>query len=404
VIADFLAQGSPVLVSLGLSMNGTLVGGHFVVAMGVGSDGSIVIEDPNTNLGRTNLNDYLSGFTTAGGFWKADLRGAARFALRSPVSTRFLLAAMSQPVPLMQSLALAANSASGTCGSSLGLLDAIDATAPAAGKVLLSRMAACNGSDSTYQIRVGAAQPFHALVSDLATGGSLTDVSGNAIANYKVTRPKLNLAIAPQDVSFTADGVVNAATFAPGISPGGIISIFGAGLSDDAAKTTVDIDGAPLSIAFALPFQVNAVVPNSVTVGTHMLTVRSAFGTAQQQINASAVSPGIFLVGNPPTGAITNVTYSLVGPTNPLPRGQSLIIFGTGLGAVTQKGSTFSTNATVTVILNGVELPVQFAGLSAPGLYQVNVAIPTQTPPGLGVSLTLKVGGELGNTVAVAIQ
>jgi uncharacterized protein (TIGR03437 family) len=236
------------------------------------------------------------------------------------------------------------------------------------------------------------------------TGGSLTDVSGGAVANYKATRPKLNLTLAPQDVSFTAAGVVNAATFAPGISPGEIISIFGAGLSDDAAKTTVDIDGAALSIVFALPFQVNAVVPVSVTPGTHTLTVHSAFGTAQQQISVVAVAPGIFMVGNPPVGAITNTSYGLIGATNPLARGQTMIIFGTGLGAVTQKGPTFNTDAAVTVMLNGVELPVQFAGLSAPGLYQVNVAIPAATPPGLGIPLTLKVGGQLGNTVLAALQ
>jgi uncharacterized protein (TIGR03437 family) len=405
-IADFLAQGSPVLISLGLSVNGVLAGGHYVIATGVASDGSIVIQDPNITLARTNLNDYLNGFSAAGNTWKADLRGAARFALRSPAATRFLLAAISQPPALVQSMALSANSATGVCGLSLDLMDAVDIGAPGSGKALLSRIAACDGVASTYQIRVGVGQPFHALVSDLSAGGSLTDVSGSILANYKATRPKLNLALAAQDVSFTADGVVNAATFAPGISPGEIISIFGAGLSDPSAATTVDIDGAALNLLLSSPFQLNAVVPGSVTPGTHMLTVHSAFGAAQQQITVSAVAPGIFLVGNPPVGALTNVSFALLSPTNPLPRGQTLIIFGTGLGAVTQKGSLSNTNATVTVMLNGIELPVQFAGLAPTfsGLYQVQIAIPAATPPGLGIPLTLKVGGQVGNTVLVALQ
>jgi uncharacterized protein (TIGR03437 family) len=49
---------------------------------------------------------------------------------------------------------------------------------------------------------------------------------------------------------------------------------------------------------------------------------------------------------------------------------------------------------------------VEFFGL-APGyvgLYQVNVPIPAATPPGLGVSLTLKEGGQVSNAVAVALQ
>src|SRR5262249_25348410 len=65
-IADFLAQGSPVLISLGLLANGALAGGHYVVATGVASDGSIVIQDPNTTLARTNLSDYLAGFSAGG--------------------------------------------------------------------------------------------------------------------------------------------------------------------------------------------------------------------------------------------------------------------------------------------------------------------------------------------------
>ena len=49
---------------------------------------------------------------------------------------------------------------------------------------------------------------------------------------------------------------------------------------------------------------------------------------------------------------------------------------------------------------------MQFAGL-APGyvgLYQVNVPIPAAAPPGLGISLTLKEGGQVSNTVIVALQ
>ena len=97
-IADFLAQGSPVLLSLAMSLNGSPAGGHFVVATGIAADGSIAIQDPSPLFARTSLADYLGGFNAGGGAWKASLRGIARFALRSPPSTRFLVAALSQPV------------------------------------------------------------------------------------------------------------------------------------------------------------------------------------------------------------------------------------------------------------------------------------------------------------------
>ena len=138
----------------------------------------------------------------------------------------------------------------------------------------------------------------------------------------------------------------------------------------------------------------------------HTIRVQSVYGSAQQAVTVSAVAPGIFLIGNPPVGAITNQNFSLVGPSNPLVRGQSLVIFATGLGAVTQSGQLFKTSAPVTVLLNGTELTTSYAGL-APGfigLYQVNVTVPASTPPGSSIPLTLKVGGQQSNSVVVALQ
>ena len=184
------------------------------------------------------------------------------------------------------------------------------------------------------------------------------------------------------------------------------MSIFGTGLSGSGKATTVDMDGTPLRLAFTTPFQINAEVPLATAPGVHSVRVQSIYGSSQQQVTVSAVAPGIFLIGNPPLGAITNANNSLVAPTNPLPRGQSMVIFATGLGAVTQSGQLSRTNAPVTVILNGVELPTLFAGLTPGyfGLYQVNVTVPAGTPPGLTVPLTLKVGGQQSNTVQVALQ
>ena len=130
-----------------------------------------------------------------------------------------------------------------------------------------------------------------------------------------------------------------------------------------------------MRLLFASPFQINAEVPLTMAPGVHTIRVQSAYGSAQQAVTVSAVAPGIFLVGNPPLGAIENQNCSLIGPSNPLPRGQSLVIYATGLGAVTQSGQLFNTSAPVTVLLNGTELPTSYAGL-APGyigLYQVNV-------------------------------
>ncbi|MCX6628563.1 MAG: hypothetical protein NTW28_13130, partial [Candidatus Solibacter sp.] len=406
-IADFLAQGSPVLLSLAMSLNGVPAGGHFVVATGIGADGSIAIQDPSPLFARTSLTDYLSGFNAAGGAWKAAVRSVARFALRSPLSTRFLVAALSQPAALLQALATDITSAAGTCGQPFELFDSVDSAGnpPAAGP-LLSRLTACDGAQPAYQIQIGTGHAWGAQLTDLAPGGSRTDLSGSAPATYRGARPQFYLALSPQTVSFTAASVVNGATFTPGIAPGGVVSIFGTGLSGAGKPTTVDMDGTAMRLLFTTPFQINAEVPLTMAPGVHSIRVQSVYGSSQQAVTVSAVAPGIFLIGNPPIGAITDQSFNLVGPSNPLPRGQSLVIFATGLGAVTQSGQYSRTSAPVTVLLNGTELPTSFAGL-APGfigLYQVNVTVPAGTPPGLGIPLTLKVGGQQSNSVLVALQ
>ena len=101
-----------------------------------------------------------------------------------------------------------------------------------------------------------------------------------------------------------------------------------------------------------------------------------------------------------------NQDGSLNGSSNPLPRGQVLVIYATGLGAVASQGQLSVATTAVTVMLNGQPLPTAFAGL-APGTtgeYQVNVTIPAGTPPGLAVPLALQQGGQLSNTVLVAVQ
>jgi len=76
------------------------------------------------------------------------------------------------------------------------------------------------------------------------------------------------------------------------------------------------------------------------------------------------------------------------------------------LGAVESRGGLSIASTPATVLINGTELPIAYAGLTAGyrGLYQVNVAIPITFPPGLGHSLTIKQGETVSNAVPVAVQ
>ena len=84
-----------------------------------------------------------------------------------------------------------------------------------------------------------------------------------------------------------------------------------------------------------------------------------------------------------------------------------MVVYATGLGAVTAgEGGLFNTSTMVTAVVNGVELPAAYAGLTLgfAGLYQVNVPIPASTPPGSGILLTLKEGGQISNSVNISLQ
>jgi uncharacterized protein (TIGR03437 family) len=331
------------------------------------------------------------------------LRGVVQFALRNPPPSRFLVGALSQPPELMKGLAINIRSTAGTCGVPFELLDAVGGSGIPSGATV-SRVQACDGVEAVYQVSVGGSQPFHAFLADLATAGSTLDLSAAAPATYQLTRSRLNVVLTPQATGFAADAVVNGATFTPGIAPGGVVSIFGTGLAAGSTTTAVDFDGQAATVLLASPFQVNAVVPAGLSPGNHVLTVRSAYGTARQAVMVSAVSPAIFLVGS--AAAVVNPDNALNGPAAPVARGQYLVIYATGLGDVAGQGNVLTTTTQVTVVLNGTELPILYSGPAPgyPGLYQVNVVIPLGTPPNLGSSLTLKEAEQLSNVVSVAIQ
>jgi uncharacterized protein (TIGR03437 family) len=406
-VADLVAQGEPVLLSLGLSRNGVPAGGHFVTAVGVAADGSLEIQDPNPLLARTSLADYINGFSAGGAAWQGAVLGAVRFAVRGPVATRFLAGVLGQPAGSMPAMVVNIASAAGACGAAWPIEDTVDASgnAPAEG-ALVSLVSVCDGALAAYELDVGAPQPYSAFATDLAAGGSEFDLSGSAAASYALTRPKAVLAVSPLAANIAADGIVNAAAFTSGLAPGGIMAIFGTGLSGAGTATAVDVDGTAAPVLFASAFQVNAQIPPGTAPGMHTVRVKSAYGAAQQQAVVAAVAPAIFLLGGAGVGAILNQDYSLNTPLTPLLRGQVLQVFATGLGATARQGQYSVVATVVTAVVNGSELPVSFAGL-APGfvgLYQINIPIPAATPPGSGILLTLKQGGQVSNAVEIALQ
>lgn len=202
-----------------------------------------------------------------------------------------------------------------------------------------------------------------------------------------------------------ANSVVNAASFRPGLSPGGLASIFGVNLAagrragapfpwpETLGGVTVTLNGKAVPLSFVSDGQINLLAPASLPEGTADLVVSTAMGaSATLPVPVTAVAPGIFFDAVTGLGAVRVV-------------GDYLEIYGTGLGPVRSDGAWQRTVLTPEVRIGTATAAVQYSGL-APGwlgLYQVNVRIPQGLPAG-AQPLSLTVGGQRSNEVRVRLR
>lgn len=233
--------------------------------------------------------------------------------------------------------------------------------------------------------------------------------------------PYLGLDIALAAPSFSGSGVylnptgiLNNGSYAPftaGVSPGEIIALFGTNLAPGNAFATpaqvaaqlptqldgvqVLIDGLLAPLYYVTPGQISAIVPYAAsTFGIATIQVKNngvPSNTVSEFVNLT--TPGAFTY--PVPNGISNAAAdrypadgtapSVVTEANPAQPGDLVAVYVTGLGGVfppiTQDGTPGNANYTVgaiTVDIGGVPATVGFAGLSSyPGLYQINITIPT---------------------------
>ena len=381
-IRDQLGQDNPLLLSLALNGGGY----HSVVATGLGADGGLTILDPSAAFSRTNLNDYLNGFTASGVPIKATLAGAIRLSPRTPITAGFLITSTA-------SIVLA--SPAGNCGADFDIA--------ATGARVHFRF--CDGSQPLFQLELSAAASYTGTVTDLGNPASRADLAGSKAGSFRVSRPSTIWEPSPLEASFSAQSVVSAASFSPEIAPGGLVSIFGIGLARAGAKTTVDIGGSAAAVLSASAFQINAAVPLELKPGSYTMTVQSPFGSGEAQIDVRNAAPAIFQLASL-QGAVVNQDGTINGANNPAPRGQAIVIYCTGLGAVVADGNLRRAVLPVTVKVGATVITPFFAGLTPNfvGLYQVNAILPSAMPPGLTLPLSLNEGGTQSLPVTVSVQ
>jgi len=227
-------------------------------------------------------------------------------------------------------------------------------------------------------------------------------------------------------------GVVNAASFAPPgnpISPGQFIALFGTGLakSNQTAtppypptlnNVTVLINNKQAPLYFVSPGQINALVPYSTVGPTATIVVQN--GTTNSNtvtVPVAPTSPGVYTLDQSGSGAgaILHADFGLVNAGRPAAPGETVLIYLTGMGAVNPpvadgtpgKGNPLSyAGADVLVLVGGQSAKPAYNGLAPgyPGLYQINVALPTILPGGGNLPLAIQTNNAYHDQVDIAIQ
>jgi uncharacterized protein (TIGR03437 family) len=280
-----------------------------------------------------------------------------------------------------------------------------------------------------FTVTSGSATLASSTVSTDARGNASTTVTAGGTAgpvtitattgSFSTT---FNLTVAPpgpSNLSFTnnASGVVNS------LSPGSVVTIYGTGIAPSVQGVVGSFVVGPLpyvvagvSVKFgAFPAPIFGVgnsggsqfvtvqVPFEVAFGNTPVTVTTAGGAnATVQANVAAASPGLYeyiasdgsknVVALRPNGTV-------VGPTNPAIRGESVRFYLTGAGPLsptmaTNSFSPASSDPTVVypIVLgisnNGTAFSQAIYARNLIGVEEITFTVPTDANPGkVGISI-----------------
>jgi uncharacterized protein (TIGR03437 family) len=267
--------------------------------------------------------------------------------------------------------------------------------------------------------------------------GVALDASGNLYiadsANGRIRKVSSLGTATPPTIS--AAGVTNGASFKTGLTAGGLITIFGANLSNNVrgfaafssaplpttlAGTRVLINGAAIPLFYVVNIagteQISAQVPFEIA-GQQNVSLAIDNGRTVSpalQVPVLAAQPGIFLPDGVNGAFLHGADNSLVTAAKPARAGEVVVLYCTGLGAVTPGGVTgalasgtalSTTNIKPTVTVGGAAANIAFSGLAPAlvGLYQINLTVPPGTPSG-SADVVVSANGVSSNTAKLPVQ
>jgi len=210
--------------------------------------------------------------------------------------------------------------------------------------------------------------------------------------------------------------VIGAATNLPKAAPAAYVAIVGAGFTDQASTDwtssitgvalptavgaiSVNVNGQPAYVQYISATQVNFLLPANAATGFANVDLITPTGVMTSTIEIDAVAPGLFCytlkgvlypasVFATATGVVYVAATGAVSGFNSRPAapGDIIELYATGCGptspaapdgVVLTKAYPAANLAAVQVTIAGQSAPVLFAGLVSPGLWQINVQIPS---------------------------
>jgi uncharacterized protein (TIGR03437 family) len=252
-------------------------------------------------------------------------------------------------------------------------------------------------------------------------GAFQTTASNNPCCSHGFV---VRMAATPPLISSVTDG----AGYQQGISPGAWISIFGSNLAYTTRLwkdseilggklptlldgVSVTIDSRLAAVNYISPAQLNVQVPDDTATGPVTVAVTTPQGTATATVTMQTVSPGLFMypAANARYVAAQHADYSIVGPpglypgaSSPAKPGEVIILYTTGFGptsppipsgqVVTSAAPVVNLSA-ITATIGGLPAPVQWAGITMAGVWQLNVQVPAGAPTG-DAAIVAQIGGK----------
>jgi uncharacterized protein (TIGR03118 family) len=208
---------------------------------------------------------------------------------------------------------------------------------------------------------------------------------------------------------FQTTGIQNGASFIAGsIGPNTWVSIKGNGLSATTGNWNVTgstlptvvngvgvtVNGTAVPVSFVSNTQVNFLVPSAVSLGAAQIqTTNNGLTSAAVTVNVAPLAPAFFTIGTNATSgnayvAAEHANGSLIGPATitgatPAEPGETIMLFATGCGPTLASSEVLA--VTPTIVIDGIAADVTFAGVVGPGLYQLNVVVPSTVTLGQDV-------------------